>query len=89
MNLCTYLFKQGVTTIEHYENIESQIEQKVSTILSYIKSIRKPNNGMYYPIDEIISQPILIDDIDVTQAIIYQLKQKGLECIENNTLYRY
>lgn len=87
MTISKYCHSKGMTLIE-YKNFESNIKKSARAIIELIKVkyADNVNNGMYYPINDILTYKA---NSDVYWFIIGELKKLGVEFIENCTYYRY
>lgn len=85
MNLVKYAKSKGMN-LEQYETLKSNVEQIAIAILEVIKTLHKPDTGVYYPTNEIIHY---MSDAELKGYIIVELKKLGVEFFDNNTLYRY
>lgn len=85
MDMSSYCYNKGMTFGE-YENFKSNINSTGDAIIQIIKENYKTGTGMYYDIAEILNQD---GDKMVNGFIIQNLKSKGVEFYDNNTLWRY
>jgi len=85
MNMAKYCKNEGFT-LEEYETFRENIKASAKAILEVIKGLRKPNTGVYYPINEIFNSE---SDEVLKGFITIELKRLGVEFFDDNTLYRY
>ena len=69
---------------EQYHALSADIIQTADNILENVKNCGKYaiDSGMYYPVNEILEVG------EIMPYIISMLKKRGMEFIENNTLWR-
>jgi len=81
--LAKYAKDKGMN-LEQYKALSAELNQTADRILENVKSCGKYaiDSGMYYPVNEILA------DGEYTPYIICMLKKRGMEFIENNTLWR-
>lgn len=88
MNMASYCKAEGMN-INQYQQYQENIKAAAGAILSVIKAMYKTDTGVYHPTHEIISN-VPGKNNEYTKAFIVQeLKQIGVEFIENNTYWRY
>ena len=80
MNMCKYCHDNKMTITE-YENFATNINK----LAIEIKSKLYYQNGIYFPVDEIIPYNT---NSTIKDFIIQELKKLGLEFYDNNELYR-
>lgn len=85
MTLSEYAHKKGMT-YEQYQTLEANIKEIAKATLENIKTLHKPDTGIYYDITEIIHP---LADNNTKGFIIQELKKLGVEFYDNNSLYRY
>ena len=85
MNIASYCKGIGFSLIQ-YETFEANIKETASAILQNIKTLHKPDTGIYYSINELFN---IESDATIKGFIIQELKKLGVEFYDNNTLYRY
>lgn len=85
MDMSSYCYNKGMTFGE-YEQFKNNIDSTGDAILQCIKEKYKTGTGMYYDIAEILNQD---GDKMINGFIIQNLKSKGVEFYDNNTLWRY
>lgn len=83
MTLCKYCKLKGMS-LKEYEQLKENIKNIAIALIEQIPATHK-NNGMYYPINELIAY----NTTDIKPYLIQELKQLGIEFIEDYTLYRY
>lgn len=81
--LAKYAKDKGMSR-EQYQALLAELNQTADNILENVKNCGKYaiDSGMYYPVNEIL------EDNEFTPFIICMLKKRGMEFIENNTLWR-
>lgn len=84
MTIGAYAKSKGLNK-EEYKNLKSNIKAIASALIQQIPQSQK-GNGMYYPISDIMPYNT---NTDIRPYLLQELKQQGLETIENGTLYRY
>lgn len=85
MVLSNYCKNKGMTKNE-FMTFKNNIEASAVAILEGIKQNYKIGNGVYHPINEILSN---IGDADIRCFIIDRLKALNVEFINNNMDWRY
>jgi len=85
MNIASYCHKIGMD-LKQYETFESNIKSTASAILQNIKSLHKPDTGIYYSVNELFN---IESDAIIKGFLIQELKTLGVEFYDNNTLYRF
>ena len=70
--------------INEFEKMETELKSLAVTIFEKVSAKHKPNTGIYYPATELY----LRGCGEWAPFVIAELKQLGVEFIENNTLYR-
>jgi len=83
MELSKYCFKKGMSKEMFFET-KKQVSEKTEAAIVLICKNPAHGMGMYFPTAEIIEQ-----DYEFSFAVINALKEKGVEFIENGSLYRY
>jgi len=83
MELSNYCLKKGMSKEMFFET-KKQVSEKAEIAMELISKNPARGIGMYFPTAEITEQ-----DYEFNFAVINALKGKGVEFIENGTLYRY
>ena len=83
MELSKYCLKKGMSKEMFFET-KKQVAEKAEAAIALICKNPAHGMGMYFPTTEIIEQ-----DYEFSFAVINALKEKGVEFIENGSLYRY
>ena len=83
MTLSKYCKNKGMN-LEEYEQLKSNIKTMATALIQQIPASHK-NNGMYYPVNELIAY----NTTDIRPYLLQELRQQGIEFIEDTTLYRY
>ena len=84
MTLASYCHKKGMN-LSQYETLKQNIDTITTALIQQIPNSKK-DNGMYYPIIDILSYNT---DADMKPFYIQSLKQKGVEFYDNNQYWRY
>lgn len=84
MTLASYCHKKGYT-LSQYETLKQNIDTITTALIQQIPGSKK-DNGMYYPINELLPYNT---DAELKPFYIASLKQKGIEFYDNNNLWRY
>lgn len=84
MTLSAYCHKKGFT-LEQFKTLESNIDAITTALITGIPNSKK-DNGMYYPINELL--PYNTNE-ELKPFYIASLKSKGIEFYDNNSLWRY
>jgi hypothetical protein len=81
------LCKSKGMNLKQYEYTVQELENTADRILETVKTCGKYaiDSGMYYPTNEILND----STGDFKPFIIYALKQRGMEFIDNGTLWRF
>ena len=83
MELSNYCLKKGMSK-EMFFEIKKQVSEKAETTMELISKNPSRGIGMYFPTAEIMEQ-----GYEYNFAVVNALKEKGVEFIEDGTLYRY
>ena len=84
MVLSQYAKNKGMQYAE-YKQLEANIKSTASGIIAYIKSMYIIDDGIYHESKEI---PALYNNYDWKPYLLQELKNMGMEFIENNTMWR-
>ena len=71
-------------TLQQYEITRANIKATASAMIQYIKSMYICDNGVYHPTKE-----LNIKQGELLPFILYEMKQNGVEFIENGEYFRY
>ena len=85
MRMSLYCKNKGMN-LAQYKTFQQNIKNCASAIVNSIKQNYKIGTGMYYPVNDIIS---FNSDSDIKCFMIQELKQLGVEFIDNDSMWRY
>lgn len=84
MTIGAYAKSKGLNK-EEFLNLKSNIKAIATALIQQIPQSQK-GNGMYYPISDIFPYNT---NTEIKPFLLQEMKQQGLETIENGTLYRF
>lgn len=82
-NMCKYCKDKGMSLKEYKE-----FKKAIETMSISIKNQLSYNGGMYYNINTLPPLYNRLEDQEIKNFIIQELKKLNIEFIENNTMYR-
>jgi len=84
MQLSKFAKDKGMT-LEEYLTLEGNIMSMATATIELIKATYITDNGVYHEITEV---EMLYKDYELKPFVLQELKEQGLEFIENGTLWR-
>lgn len=85
MRISLYCKNKGMD-LAQYKRFQKIVKDAALAIVMLIKQNYKTGTGMYYSINDIIA---FNSDPDIKCFMIQELKQIGVEFIENDSMWRY